>query len=404
MAALATWPCGAHAQQAAGSKPSVLNVPGQEYPRINPDLSATFRVQAPDAAKVEVRVGGGTYAMTRDTAGFWLVTTPPQAPGFHYYSIGIDGSSVADPATNTYFGSSRPQSAIEVPAPDEAFYQPANVPHGEVRQHWYFSKTTGKWRLAFVYTPPGYDEHPNLRYPVLYIQHGFGEDQFGWPTQGRMNFIMDNLIAAGKAVPMILVSDDGGIQYFPPGMRPPAPPAAAAAAAPGAPPRPANAPPGAAPAAGAPARGPGRDLTPFLSGFAPVMINDIIPEMDRAYRTIPDREHRAMAGLSMGGGQTFLTTLRNLDTFAYIGGFSPAVPQAEFDKIMADPKAFNARVKVLFLGTGTEERARNPNILVLHQSLDSAGIRNVYYESPGTAHEWLTWRRDLYQFAPLLFR
>jgi len=401
--ALAAHPYWTQGQQVAGSKPASTNVPGQEYPRINPDLSATFRVQAPGAQQVEVRVGGGTYAMTRDTAGFWLVTTPPLVPGFHYYSLGIGGSSVSDPNSETFFGSSRPQSGIEVPAPDEAFYQPADVPHGEVRQHWYFSKTTGKWRLAFVYTPPGYDEHPTARYPVLYIQHGFGEDQRGWPTQGHMNFIIDNLIAAGRAVPMILVSDDGGIQYFPPGMRPAGPPAANAPA--GAAPRPANAaPPAGAPGAGAAPRGGGRDLSPFLSGFAPVMINDIIPEIDRVYRTIPDREHRAMAGLSMGGGQTFITTLQNLDRFAYIGGFSPAVPQAEFDKVMANAAAFNGRVKVLFLGTGTEERARNPNILVLHQSLDSAGVRNVYYESPGTAHEWLTWRRDLYQFAPLLFK
>jgi len=397
LVALAALPGSGRCQQPVASRPAATNAPGQEYPLIHPDLSVTFRVQAPDAEGVQVRVGGGNYDMTRDSAGFWLVTTPPLVPGFHYYSIAVGGASVSDPNSETFFGSSRNQSGIEIPAPDELIYEPADVPHGEIRQHWYFSKTTGKWRLAYVYTPPGYDDHPDIRYPVLYIQHGFGEDQRGWATQGHMNFIMDNLIAAGRAVPMILVSDDGGIQYFPPGMQRGARPAAAPANATGQ--RPANAAAGAAPA-----RGASRDLTGFLSAFEPVMINDIIPEIDRAYRTIPDREHRVMAGLSMGGGQTFLTTFHNLDKFAYIGGFSPAVPQAEFDRIMADPADFNARVKVLFLGTGTEERARNPNILVLHQSLDSAGVRNVYYESPGTAHEWLTWRRDLYQFAPLLFR
>jgi enterochelin esterase-like enzyme len=363
----------ARAQEpAGGSMPASSNAPHREYPRIDSELRATFQLAAPDAEAVQVSVGGDSYEMTRNAEGMWTVTTPPLVPGFHYYSLVIDGVSFADPNSQSFFGSTQMMSGIEVPAPDQDFYAVRDVPHGEVRSHWYHSEVTGEWRRSFVYTPPGYDENPDQRYPVLYLQHGYGEDARGWPIQGRMNLILDNLIADGRALPMILVAEDGGI------------------------------------AGGLPPRGSrlrqGFDLWSLLTGFEEIMIRDIVPEIDSTYRTIADRDHRAMAGLSMGGGQTFLTTFHNLDTFAYIGGFSPAVPQAEFDRIIQDPEGFNERVKVLFLGTGTVERDTNPNILRLHEALDSAGVRNVYYESPGTAHEWLTWRRDLYQFTPLLFR
>lgn len=374
------------------ARPATTNVPGQQYPKIDSRLRATFRLVAPGATKVQVSVGGGKYDMTEDTAGVWMVTTPPLVPGFHYYTMIIDGATVADPNSKTFFGSSWEHSGIEVPAPDEDFYATKDVPHGEVRARWYYSNVRHEWRKCFVYTPPGYDDHPAVRYPVLYLQHGFGENQYGWPTQGKMNFILDNLIAAGKAKPMILVADNGDIETFGPGGRPsrPAPSASGGRG-------------DAGQRGDARARG-GFDFNSFLSGFESVMINDEIPMIDSIYRTIPDRDHRAMAGLSMGGGQTFITTFDNLDKFAYIGGFSPAVPQDRFAKILEDPAGFNARVRVLFLGTGTVEREHNPNILQLHERLNSAGIRNVYYESPGTAHEWLTWRRDLREFAPLLFK
>ncbi len=384
---------GASAQDidTTNSKPASSNAAGMAFPRLDAQNRATFRLMAKDANKVQVRVGGGTYDMTKDTAGAWTVTTPPLVEGFHYYTVVVDGANVSDPGSESFYGTSRQSSAIEVPATDQEFYMPKDVAHGDIREHWYFSKTTGKWRLAYIYTPPGYDRDTKKHYPVLYIQHGFGEDQRGWATQGRMNFIMDNLIAAGKAVPMILVSDDGGIQVM---ARRPRPPIATNAAPPA---------PGAPAAGAAPARPP-MDFSAMLAPFTKVMIDDIIPMVDATYRTIPDREHRAMAGLSMGGGQTFYTAFNNLDKFAYIAGFSPLLPAPEFQKIMADPKGFNAKVKVLFLNTGGAERERNPNILRMHESLDSVGIKNVYYESPGTAHEWLTWRRALYQFAPLIFR
>lgn len=199
----------AFAQESGAFKPASTNLPGQEFPKIDSQLHAIFRVHAPGAQKVEVSVGG-RHEMTRDTGGDWTVTTPPLVPGFHYYSIIVDGASVADPNSKTFFGSSRDMSGIEVPAPDQEFYQPQLVSHGQVREVWYHSHIMNQWRRAFVYTPPGYDNNVKLRYPVLYLQHGAGEDETGWSIQGHMNFILDNLIAAGKAKPMIVVMDNGG--------------------------------------------------------------------------------------------------------------------------------------------------------------------------------------------------
>lgn len=387
----------ARAQEAGDtSEPASTNLPGQAYPRIHPDLRATFQIAAPGADSLVVRVGGGSYPMTRNGEGEWTVTTDPLAPGFHYYTLLINGAVVSDPASETFFGQSRMASGIEVPAPDEEFYQVRDVPHGELRRRWYFSQVTEEWRSCYIYTPPGYERAASTRYPVLYLQHGYGEDRTGWPTQGRMNFILDNLIAEGRVVPMILVADDGGIASFLSERRrqPTAEPRDSAAAAPE----------GARREQPSQRRSGRPDIWSFLGGLEQVMLEDLIPMIDSTYRTLSDREHRAMAGLSMGGGQTFLITLNHLDVFAWIGGFSPAVPQPLFDAIMADPGAFNDKVELLWLGTGTVEREANPNILRLHEDLEAAGVNHVYYESPGTAHEWLTWRRDLYQFAPLLFR
>ena len=220
-----------------------------------------------------------------------------------------------------------------------------------------------------VYTPPDYDQNPAARYPVLYLQHGYGEDRQAWWRQGRVNFILDNLLAAGKARPMIVVMEDGGI----------------------------------ATGFGGKGTPPATNRFAFAQAFERVMIDDLIPLIDATYRTIPDRNHRAMAGTSLGGWQALQIAINHLDTFASIGGFSPGLPP-EMSKITTTPADFNQRVKVLFLSTGTVERDSNPNIKNLHEMLAKAGVKHVYYESPGTAHEWLTWRRSLYQFAPLLFR
>jgi enterochelin esterase family protein len=319
-----------------------------------------------------------------------------------YYYLIVDGVQVNDPASEAFYGVSRESSGIEIPEPGVDYYDAKDVPHGDVRSHWYFSKVTNAWRQCYIYTPPDYDRNVKARYPVLYLLHGGGEDQRGWVIQGRVNFILDNLIAEKKAKPMLIVMDSMAARK--PGEPEPVRPAGGRRGGGGAvmgPP----AEPGAARAgqAAEPGRGGGPSANP-PNTFTEMLLSDLIPAIDSTYRTLPNRESRAMAGLSMGGGQTFNTTMANLDKFAYIGGLSPALPAGPIAKISEDPAAFNKKVKVLFLGTGTVERDGNPNILRLHEALTKAGVKHVYYESPGTAHEWLTWRRDLHEFAPLLFR
>ena len=360
-----------------------------------------FRVIAPDAGKIRVRVGAG-FDMTKGPDDIWTVTTSPLVSGFHYYTLQIDGANVADPSTLTFFGSGWWNSGIEIPEPDADadYYHAKDVPHGHVGEQSYYSKVTGRWRRAFVYTPPDYGSNVKAHYPVLYLLHGWGEDETGWYRQGHVDFIMDNLIAAGQTKPMIVVMDnlnavkpgeDGsifagrGLVPAPRSERP----------APG---------PGRAPAA------PGGGLASFTGAtFTEMMLTDLVPTVERTYRILPGRENRAMAGLSMGGMQTFLTTLSNLDKFTYIGGFSGSCggrggafdPKTGCNGAFADPAAFNKKVKVLFLGIGSVE---GPGTKNFSDDLTQAGIHNVYFESPGTAHEWLTWRRCLKDFTPRLFR
>jgi enterochelin esterase family protein len=344
--------------------------------------------------------------MTKGPDDIWSVTTTPLVEGFHYYSLQIDGATVADPSTMTFFGSGWANSGIEIPAADADFYQEKDVPHGHVSEQWYFSKVTDNWRRCFVYTPPDYGTNVKKRYPVLYLQHGWGEDETGWYTQGHVDAIMDNLIAAGKAKPMIIVMDnlnavkpgESAALFAGRGLVPP--PSDAPAAPQGAPGR------GARGGAGPGGRGPGGFN---LSTFTDMMFTDLIPMVDRTFRTLPGRENRAMAGLSMGGMQTFTTALQNLDKFSYLGGFSGSCGGrgGTFDAkttcggAFAEPAAFNKKVKVLFLGIGSVE---GPGTKQFSDDLTKAGVHNVYFESPGTAHEWLTWRRCLVNFAPLLFR
>jgi enterochelin esterase family protein len=380
------------------SSPAASNVPGAPTPSIHPDRSITFTLKAPDARTVQVAggdgLGMGPFPMTKDAEGIWRVTTPPAAPGFHYYWLVLDGVSVNDPSSESYFGYGKETSGVEVPEPGADYYAITNVPHGDVRAKWYLSKTTGEWRRALVYTPPGYDGNPQARYPVLILQHGAGEDETGWTRQGKAQFILDNLIAAGTARPMIVVMDRGYATRV--GM-----PAVTV--------------------------GPGAPLKNALlafSAFEDVIIHDLLPTIDVSYRTIPDREHRAMAGLSMGGMETLFITLHHLDTFAYIGSMSgPIVPdlnsrqplgseqQGPFDTKTAyegafsNPSAFNSRVKLLWLGVGTAEpELFRTGIGAAAQALKAAGVQVVYFESNGTAHEWQTWRRDLNDFVPRLFR
>ncbi len=390
--------CGACWGQTAADEctPSTLNIPGAQYPCVYSDHRATFRLVAPDAQKVQVKVGKD-FDMVKGDDGAWTVTTTPLVEGFHYYSLVVDGVTMADPSTRTFFGSGWANSAIEIPEAAEVdYYFAKDVPHGQVSQRWYFSKVTNKWRRCFVYTPPDYD-NGKTRYPVLYLMHGWGEDETGWNLQGHADFILDNLIAAKKAKPMIIVMDN--LNAAKPGedasifnarwLRPP------------------PAPPAGGPA---PAPAPRRGLMGFTGAtFTEMMLTDLIPMIEKTYRVLPGRESRAMAGLSMGGMQTFLTTLANLDKFAYIGGFSGSTggfggtfdPKTSNNGVFADAEAFNNRVKVLFLGIGSVE---GPGAKNFSENLTKAGIKNVYFESPGTAHEWLTWRRCLNDFAPRLFK
>ncbi|HTY64475.1 MAG TPA: alpha/beta hydrolase-fold protein [Acidobacteriota bacterium] len=382
-------------------KPSTLNIPSAQYPCVYPDHRATFRVVAPDAQKVQVRVGQN-FDMVKGTDGAWTVTTTPLVVGFHYYSLVIDGATVADPATRTFFGSGWDNSGIEIPeSSDVDYYLAQNVPHGQVSQRWYYSKITGKWRRCYVYTPPDYDTG-KTRYPVLYLLHGWGENEQGWHIQGHADFILDNLIAAKRAKPMIIVMDN--LNAVKPGED------ASIFAARGLVPQAKSAVPPAVGGRGAGPAGRGGGLAGFMGGtFTEMMFTDLIPMIEKTYRVLPGRENRAMAGLSMGGMQTFLTTLANLDKFAYIGGFSGSTggfggafdPKTSNNGVFADAAAFNKKVKVLFLGIGSTE---GPGTKNFSDQLTKAGIKNVYFESAGTAHEWLTWRRCLNDFAPRLFK
>jgi enterochelin esterase family protein len=299
-------------------------------------------------------------------------------PGFHYYWLLVDGVAVNDPASETYFGYGKETSGVEVPEQGVDFYDAKDVPHGEVRALSYHSKITGAWRRAFVYTPPDYDANPLARYPVLYLQHGAGEDERGWSTQGRMNFIMDNLIADGKARPMIVVMDRG---Y-----------ATRAGATPEALPfrRPAG-------------------FRNFFKVFEQVVLEELIPKIDARYRTLADREHRGFAGLSMGGMQAIQIGVGHVDQFSYVGSFSgPRFTkfdaQTSDDGAFRDARALNDRLHLLWLSAGTAEQGFHKSIKAFHEALAQAGIRSVFVESQDTGHEWQTWRRALHEFVPLLFR
>jgi enterochelin esterase-like enzyme len=370
---------GVQAQQPTpnDSVPAPTNVPGAQYPRITPDLRVIFRIKAPDAQKVEFGFySPNRFPATKDDAGFWTATSDPVVPGFHYYRVFIDGAEVNDPASHTFYGTGKDASGIEIPEKGVDYYLPKDVPRGEVRERWYLSKTTGAWRRVYVYTPPGYDTERDARYPVLYLQHGSGEDERGWSNQGRMAFIMDNLIAERKALPMLVVMEKGYATR----------------------------------AGEMPSPNPGR----MGNAFEDVVTRDLIPHIDATYRTLPDREHRALSDLSMGGFQAYSIGLNHLDLFSSIGGFSgagggfggtPFDPKTAYNGVMADPEAFNRRMRVLFLSVGTAEGQRlQDSVRGFRDALAKAGIKTVFYESPGTDHEWLTWRRSLREFAPLLFQ
>ena len=399
--------------------PAATNVQSAEYPRVYCDGRAIFRIHLPMAKSVQLEGGQGLCAkpvpMTRDAEGNWTVTLPPTVMGFHYYWFNVDGVRMNDPGSETFFGYGRETSGIEIPdaqqissdlvtAPVVPFYAPHNgTPLGEIHEDWYPSEITGKWRRCFVYTPPSYHSSPQTRYPVLYLQHGAGEDETGWTRQGGLNFILDNAIrgnsssffatSSPKAKEMIVVMDNGYATHATPNP---------------------------------PKRDPSENFltAPLRAGieaFGAVMVTELIPMIDRTYRTIADRDHRAMAGLSLGGLQTMAVALGHLDQFSYIGTFSgaqfaqpraaaganPAPPfdtKTSYGGAFADAAGFNGKVHLLWMGAGTAEVAMSESLRENVAKLRAANIKVTEYHSPGTAHEWQTWRMCLNKFAPLLFQ
>jgi enterochelin esterase-like enzyme len=353
-------------------KPSTLNQPGQEYPQVNSQGYARFRITAPDAKAVSVSLGlggsGGTK-LEKGADGVWTGTTAgPLDEGFHYYHLTVDGGTFNDPGTLNFYGSIRWESGIEIPAKDQDFYALKDVPHGKVQQVLFPSKSTGTVRRAFVYTPPDYDR-TSKRYPVLYLQHGWGEDETAWPNQGHANLIMDNLIAEGKTRPFLIVMTYGMTNDVRIG-----------------------------------------GLAGFdVSKFQTVLVDELVPYIDANFRTRANQKNRAMAGLSMGGMETRWITLKKLDTFSHIGLFSGGA--ISMDDVKSTP-GFKDKVKLVFVSYGSKELGggrggpggQNVNPQQATEELKKAGINSVFYVSPGTAHEFLSWRRSLKEMAPLMFR
>jgi len=345
-------------------QPASSNQPGKAYPQVNSEGRVKFRIVAPEATDVGCTFRDSSE-FTKGEDGAWYGTTRPLDEGFHYYMLRIDGAEVPDPNSLMFFGANRWGSGVEIPAHDQDFYALKNVPHGQLRELFFHSESTDSMRRAFVYTPSGYYQNPDRRYPALYLQHGWGENEYGWGVQGCANLIMDNLIAEDKTKPFIIVMiygmtneiRFGGLRNF--------------------------------------------DIGPFET----VLVQELIPFIDASFRTLSNQPNRAMAGLSMGGMETKTITLRNLDTFSHIGLFSGGSIGPDD---ISDMAAFKDKNRLVFVSYGSREvggdrprRGGDPKAAA--DALKQAGVNSHYYVSPDTAHEWQTWRRSLREFAPLLF-
>jgi enterochelin esterase family protein len=350
------------------------NISNARYPRILPDNRVVFRVTAPQATNVQIDLGK-LYDMQKDEKGVWSVTTDPQVPGFHYYSLVINGVRVADPASESYYGTGRMSSAIDIPEAGADFYSVKDVPHGDIRNRVYFSKTTGTWRRINIYTPPGYDRNQSAKYPVLYIQHGGGEDERGWAVQGKTDLILDNLIAEGKAKPMIVVIANGNVSR--------------------------------------PGSSAGGYNNEAMAVFREELAGSIIPFIEAEYRVKADAQNRAISGLSMGGGQAFYTGLQNTNLFANIGVFSTGLfggisQQSAFDAeatipgLLTNPASFNSKLKVFYISVGEQDPRIEPTKKLI-QTFRDKGLKVHFSTFPG-AHEWQVWRKSLHDFAQLLFK
>lgn len=351
--------------------PAATNVRSSKYPQILPDSRVVFRIKAPDAQKVQIDLGK-KYDMMKDTGGYWIVTTDSVSEGFHYYSLLIDGVALADPSSETFYGMGRMASGIEIPFKGDDYYALKDVPHGDIRIKKYYSAVTRSWREMYIYTPPGYDANTNEKYPVLYILHGGGEDERGWATQGKTDLILDNLIAAKKAKPMIVVMPDANI-------------------------------------------GTGGFTSEGIENsekmFEAEMKQVIIPFVEKNYRALTDANDRALAGLSMGGLHTLYTGINNTNLFAHLGVFSSGwikpmldkLANAQYDFMQKNAATINNNLKTFWIAMGGKEDIAYSNCQIMLKKLDEVGIRHEYYEYPG-GHTWPVWRKDLYEFAPMLFK
>lgn len=354
----------------AGAPPAT-NIRNAAYPQILSDSRVMFSTKAPDAKRVQVDLGK-KYDMVKDTAGIWTVTTDSISEGFHYYSLLIDGVAIADPASQTFYGMGRMASGIEIPFAGGGYYALRDVPHGEIRIKKYFSKVTNSWRQMNIYTPPGYDEKQNEKYPVLYILHGGGEDQTGWATQGKTDLILDNLIAGGKAKPMLIVMPDANIG-----------------------------------AGGFNTGG----IESSLKLFQREMKEAIIPFVEKNYRSLNDASNRALAGLSLGGMHTLYTGINNTDMFSYLGVFSSGwivpmmndISDAQYAFMKNNSDKVNNGLKALWISEGGKEDIAWKNGQIMLGKLDEVKIKYTYNEYPG-GHTWPVWRNNLFNFAQLLFK
>ena len=390
-------------------KPASSNQDNKQYPMVNSQRMVRAQISAPNATFVGLDIAGKIYQMTKDENGVWTGTSEPQDEGFHYYQLNIDGASVPDPGSLYYYGASRWGSGIEVPSADQDFWQVKNVPQGSISEVFYWSTYTEQMRRCHVYLPNEYFTNPTKKFPVFYLQHGMGENEYGWAEQGHTAQIMDNLIAAGKAVPCIIVMDNGlntrspceqgGFGGFGGGPRPQGAAPGQGGQRPQGPPQGGFGQGGQRPQ-GAPGQGGQRrgGFGGFSEGFKNVLFNDIIPMVEKNYRVIADANHRAYAGLSMGGMQAREITLANPEKFAYVGSFSSGAWSV--DQVKAS-EGFAKNVKLLFMSGGGKE---NMGCVEAAKNIKAIGVNAVGYESPGTAHEWHTWRRSLYEFAQLIFK
>ncbi|MEI8075457.1 MAG: alpha/beta hydrolase-fold protein [Bacteroidota bacterium] len=347
--------------------PAQTNVRGANYPQIFADQKVLFSIKAPDAKKVQVDLGR-KYGMVKDSFGIWTVTTDSISEGFHYYSLIIDGIAVADPASQTFYGMGRMASGIEIPFAGGGYYALRDVPHGDIRIKKYFSKVTNSWRQLYVYTPPGYDISPKENYPVLYILHGGGEDETGWSSQGKTDIIIDNLIAAKKAQPMLVVMPDANMG------------------------------------------GPAFDES-GLKKFESELNSTIIPFVENNYRVIADANHRALAGLSMGGIHTLYTGIKHTDQFSYLGVFSSGwivpnqneIANNQYDFLKNNSSTVNTNLKQFWIAMGGKEDIAYKNCQLMLSKFDEMKIKYSYSEYPG-GHSWPVWRNNLYNFAQQLFK